>query len=320
MKPKTILVTGVGGDIGQSIVKCLKGDVRAGRIRLIGCDADPYAAGKKDVGVFYQGPRAAERKAYLAFIASLIKKERVSGIFPSSEPEIMFYDQHRRYFETRGVSLYINSPATISVFFDKYKTALFLKKNGLPYPKTYLLSSYRTGLSFPAIIKPRAGCGGKGFIRVTDAGGLRFYKQRMRGAVIQEQLGSPDREYTVGVFSDGTRTHAIAFERVLGYGSMTKVGRLFRDEALSAVAVRIARACRLEGSLNIQMRKTRDGYVPFEINPRLSSTVYFRHVFGFQDVRWWLRLAQGQPVTYVPRYKSGVAVRTIGEVFFELQR
>jgi carbamoyl-phosphate synthase large subunit len=42
----------------------------------------------------------------------------------------------------------------------------------------------------------------------------------------------------------------------------------------------------LLGSINIQLRMT--GNLPkiFEINPRFSSTVLYRHLFGFEDLIW----------------------------------
>ena len=42
----------------------------------------------------------------------------------------------------------------------------------------------------------------------------------------------------------------------------------------------------LEGSINVQLRLTEKGPVVFEINPRFSSTVLFRHMFGFKDLEW----------------------------------
>ena len=42
----------------------------------------------------------------------------------------------------------------------------------------------------------------------------------------------------------------------------------------------------LDGSINVQLRLTKKGPVVFEINPRFSSTVLFRHMFGFKDLEW----------------------------------
>ena len=44
----------------------------------------------------------------------------------------------------------------------------------------------------------------------------------------------------------------------------------------------------LQGSINIQLRMTKNGPILFEINPRLSGTLVFRDKMGFHDLRWWI--------------------------------
>jgi hypothetical protein len=72
-----------------------------------------------------------------------------------------------------------------------------------------------------------------------------------------------------------------------------------------------------KGSLNVQFRQTERGCVPFEINPRFSSTVYFRSLFGFKDVRWSLDMHEGNPIVYTPGAMKGIGVRKLGEVIFK---
>ena len=52
----------------------------------------------------------------------------------------------------------------------------------------------------------------------------------------------------------------------------------------------------LRGSINIQLRFTSEGPRIFEINPRFSSTIYFRHAVGFQDLIWSVNDALGLPI------------------------
>ncbi len=316
MVNKTILVTGVGGDIGQSVLKCLKDT--AYKLKIIGCDMDPYAAGKMGGKKFFKSPSGRRSEAYLKFLNEVIDTENIQYILPTTEVEIEFYDAHREYLRNKQVTLFINSSEAIRTFLDKYNTIRFLKKNGLPYPQTYLLESYKNELPFPLLIKMRKGWGGKGLLRIEDKYELAFYKKRVKGAIVQEIVGSSDQEYTVGVFSDGKAVHSIAFRRCLGYGSLTKVAQLVHDDTINYLVERIARASSLEGALNVQLRRVGDCYIPFEINPRFSSTVYFRHYFGFQDVKWWIDLKEGRKIEYMPKYNEGVAVRTLGETFFDL--
>jgi carbamoyl-phosphate synthase large subunit len=212
----------------------------------------------------------------------------------------------------------MNRHDIIETFFDKYKTVEFLKNNDLPHPKTYLLEDYNDELEFPFLLKPRKNRGGRGIMVINDSDELNLYRKRVKNYIAQEIVGTEDEEYTVTVFSNEKEYFSIAFKRYLGCGSLTRVAHVIYDDSVKFLAERIARASLLRGSLNIQCRKIGTKYIPFEINPRFSSTVYTRHCFGFQDAKWWIDLSEGRKIGYVPKYKEGTVVRNIGEVFFNL--
>jgi len=317
MNKKCILVTGVGGDIGFSVVRCLRDSGYA--LKILGCDVDPYAGGRSSVDIFLKAPRIRDEKTYLELIDNIIKEYGIEFIYPIPEPEIVFFDRHRGCFDKYGTEVLINNPFIVDTFLNKYKTVKFLKDNGIPYPATYPIEKYSNQLDFPVIIKAQKGWGGKSLIKIHDTEELEFYKKRITDAIVQEYIGTDDEEYTVGVFSNGTDIHSICFHRYLGYGSLSKFVQLVHSNEMESIAEKIARASQLVGSMNVQFRKTASGYIPFEINPRISSTVYFRHFFGFQDVKWWLDLKENKPIEYKLKYKKGIGVRTVGEVFFELE-
>jgi carbamoyl-phosphate synthase large subunit len=314
-KEMCILVTGVGGDIGQNVIKCL--NESGYHLKLVGCDIDLYAAGRKMVKEFLRAPMALEESNYLKFIQKTIEEDGIRYIYPSTEVEIEFFDRYREYFDKFLTAVFINNPFIVNTFLDKYETVNFLKNNGLSYPATCLIEDYDNQLSFPLLIKARKGSGGRGLIKIKSNEELEFYRKRISNAIVQEDVGTEDDEYTVGVFSDGTDVYSICFRRYLGYGSLSKFVQLVRSDEMKRIVEKIARASHLQGSMNVQFRKTEHGYVPFEINPRISSTAYFRHYFGFQDVKWWLDIKLNKPIDYKLKYQKGIGVRAIGEVFFE---
>ena len=316
MDGKKVLVTGVGGDIGQSLLKCLK-DIGY-EFSLLGCDIDPLAGGRALVEKFYQAPYATDTESYLRFVTGLLKSENIEYVFPTSEAEIEFFDVNRNLFENK-TTVFIHNQDIVKVFLDKYETALLLARKGLPCPRTYLVEQYNNELDYPCILKPRKGHGGKSLILANDPEEFKFFRKRLKNYIVQENIGSPDEEYTGTVFSTGKEFYSIAFKRSLGYGSLSKVAQLVQDSKLESLAEKVAAAVSLEGSLNIQCRKINSGFIPFEVNPRFSSTVYVRHYFGFQDVKWWVDLREGKPIEYKPRFKSGTCVRTISETFFDLE-
>jgi len=311
---KSVLVTGVGGDIGWNVIKCLKAS--GYKFQLVGCDIDSYAAGRYVADNFAQAPKVSDNEDYFTFMEKTIRKYRVGYIYPTTETEIQFFDRHREYFDKSGLVVFVNNSFIVNTFTDKYDTMNFLNDNGIWHPTTFLIEDFDNQLDFPVVVKVRKGWGGKGLLVISDIEGVDLYKKRNTNAIVQEYIGTEDEEYTVGVFSNGIDVYSICFRRYLGYGSLSKFVELVHSDEVAHIVETIARASNLQGCMNVQFRKTAQGYVVFEINPRISSTVYFRHVFGFQDVKWWLDMKLNKPIDYKLKYQKGIGVRTVEEVFF----
>ena len=124
---KNILITGIGGDIGQGVIKCLKESGQ--EYFLVGCDIDPYAAGRGDVEKFITAPKATELKQYAEFIKEVTEKYKIKYIYPTVEQEIVYFDKNREYFDNNNIKVFINNTFIINTFLDKFKTIGFLKNN-----------------------------------------------------------------------------------------------------------------------------------------------------------------------------------------------
>jgi carbamoyl-phosphate synthase large subunit len=319
MIKRSVLVTAVGGDIGQNVVRCLRENDGGYDFHIRGCDMDRYAAGRALVDRFIVAPSAGDAKSYGAFLHALLSREEPDYAILISEPELRYYDSHRSEFRRHGTRIVAHNNRILGAFLDKYKTVRFLERRGIACPRTFRLEEYDGQLKYPVMLKERSGYGGKGLIRIADEEELIFYAKRSSGtAILQEYINDDGGEYTATVFGHKQRYHSIAFKRKLGYGSLTKVAELATDEKLARIVESIGRASRLEGSLNVQARKRRGEYVVFEINPRISSTVRFRHHFGFRDVVWWIDILEGRSVSFRLKYARGVGTRSVSEVFFDL--
>lgn len=314
-----VLVTGVGGDIGQSVIKCLK-EFPSYYRSLVGCDVNEFAGGRAMVDLFNKSPHASHEEKYSIFINEILQKRDIGHIFPTSEAEIQYFHRNRKKFPNQKI--YINKPEIIETFFDKYSTIKFLKENGFDYPETYLPSEYRDSLDFPLIIKKRRTYGGRGLVIINNAQEYKYYCEGLSDdMIIQEYVGNLDQEYTIAVFSSGKEIHSMIFRRYLqqGHGGFSSFVELVQDSAIEKLAERFARTTGLIGSINIQLRKHKDRNVIFEVNPRISSTVFFRHYFGFQDVKWWMDIKKHREFIFEKKYSKGIGVKTYGEVFFNLE-
>ena len=85
---KRILVTAIGGDIGQSIAQCLR-DNEDGMF-VFGTDIHDKHGGSLFVDQFQEVP-SAKSTDYLQTLSDFVKKENIDVIIPVNENEIKLF-------------------------------------------------------------------------------------------------------------------------------------------------------------------------------------------------------------------------------------
>ncbi|KKR30042.1 MAG: hypothetical protein UT63_C0108G0007 [Candidatus Gottesmanbacteria bacterium GW2011_GWC2_39_8] len=318
MKKPVILVSAVSGDIGSAAVRSIK---EAGYV-IVGCDIKPYSSVSCLMIRHYQVPPASDTESYLNCLKNILKTEGIEMFLPISEPEIDVLNQCREEMELTGIKLLINNRTIIDNFSDKLKTIWYLESIGVKVPKTVSLKLYDGSFGFPVIVKAAKGCGSKRLWKIADERELEYIRHKDDGSLIaQEYIGSDDEDFTTGIFSDGKKVSSITFRRTLGYGGLSVEAFLTEEPFLEAMALRIAHETGLVGSINLQSRRVGNIFMPYEINPRLSSTLLFRKKFGFDDAVWWVQTIEdnGYLYTYERKYRSGKALRGLSEYYFDLE-
>lgn len=310
---RKILITAVGGDVGSSILASLKDGFPEDL--FIGCDVKREVPYLNLLDEYIIVPRY-DTANYVETILSICMEKEITHFCPTTEPEIILFDHFRSFFQKNQISLMINNPQIIEIATSKYRTSKFLKQQGILVPDTYLGSAYRDESEYPIIIKPDHGRGSTGVTVVQNDQEFQSIKRSLTDSmVVQKYIGSPQEEYTVGVFSNGKQPISIAFLRTLGPGGMSVRVETVCDSALSDIAVKTATAFHLKGAINIQLRKLNGVYYVFEINPRLSSTVGFRHKMGFTDAVWWVDMLDDVAVPTAFNIEPGiVGLRYVDEV------
>lgn len=309
MTARTVLVTAVGGDIGWSVARILRSSGYFERV--LGCDSSADHAGHSVADACFIVPRAGSPE-YLDVIEQLIASEGIKYLIPTSEPEIDRIYQAEREGWSPAV-IVMAGGRSVPIGMDKLATAEFVKGLGLPAPWTVPADGRRPP-EFPCILKDRRGWGGRSLVRIDDEVSLEYHVARRTGAILQELLLPEDEEYTCGVFrSQAGAVRTIIFRRRL-LGGVTGFGVVVGDDAIDRVLHTVAVALALRGSMNVQMRRTAAGPTVFEINPRFSSTVMFRHMLGFRDVLWSIDDLEGGEV---PPYAPPIGTRVF-RVFSEV--
>ena len=312
-----VLITAIGsGGLGEQTLKALR-LVPANKYTLFGTDVVDCYANRELVKLWYKVPRA-NAPGYLDTIKEICKKSNINVLIPGSEAELKVLSNTRDYFDENQIFLPINKKDLIDLCMDKANLNKKLKSLGFNVPK-YIETFDRTQLEtidfYPVIVKPRTG--GKGSSNVFIAQSM---KQLLALAdylnvsdtsydfIIQEYVGTPDQEFTVGILHDssGKFIDGIALKRDLTKGlsvrssesnltsrkdlgeslvvsSGVSQGVMGAFPQVTAQCQEIANALGSAGPLNIQCRFVDGKVYVFEINPRFSGTTSLRAMVGFNE-------------------------------------
>lgn len=278
---KNVLISGGGGDIGVALGRILQEEKING---VFGCDISEDHVGECIFDDFFYVSRASEPK-YITELEDIFRENKIKLFIPSSEAEIKSLLEYGLDNGCLfGVPVLIADEPTVRIALDKFTTANFLAEHSIKCPWT-IETENNEPITLPCIFKPRSGQGSKGLeivrseVRVEELMGTSEY-------IWQELLLPDDQEYTCGVYrsQDGS-CRSILMRRTLS-GGFTGKGVVIEDAVINTYVNNIATALGVVGAVNFQLRLTEAGPVLFEINPRFSSTVMFRHKLGFKDLVW----------------------------------
>lgn len=283
-KALNILVTGCGGDIGQSIGKILCKSTYTKD--LFGIDISDKNAAQFIFPNFSIG-LPCTHPDYLKKLELFIEENNIDIIIPIAEPELRFFSRINRLDNIGKAKMITASTLALEVGFNKFKTANFLEKEKLPFPSTFLACEIKTIDSFPVILKSNTGSGSKNIYKINSNDEFLFYKiNSTEDFIVQDFITDEYGEYTCGLFrSNKGEIRSLIFKREL-QGGYSGYGEVVENHEITNLLEKLAFKLNLIGSINIQLRILGNTPIIFEINPRFSSTVLFRHLLGFKDLVW----------------------------------
>jgi carbamoyl-phosphate synthase large subunit len=319
-----VLVLGVGGNVSQGILKALA--VSKLSCRIIGACINPLSFGLYTVDQAYISPPASD-PTFIDWLIQLCEAEQVHAILSGVEPVLTaLASDAERIREQTGAVCVVSSPECLAIGNDKLLTSQWLKDHGFPFPQTAdaadseSVNALLRKCGYPLIAKPRFGKGGHGVFELLDDRDVQCAITR-NDYVLQEYLGDPLQEYTIGCFSD--RESAVRGALVMRRELLD--GTTYRAEAghfpdVRQKAIHIAEALHPMGPCNIQMRMHDGRAVCFEINIRFSGTTSIRARLGFNDVEAAiLHYVLGQPAANLPLITEGIALRYLNEAYVSVQ-
>ncbi|MDZ4288668.1 MAG: ATP-grasp domain-containing protein [Prosthecobacter sp.] len=299
-----ILVTAIGGDLAQAIVKALR--MASMPCEIHGADmAD--GLGSLFVNAVHKLPRASDPH-YVDRLAELCHHHAIDAVFPASEPEIRVLSHLPAFPHLSDVTRLICQPrAFTSVYGDKLRCFRALAEHVPLAPFADGSSEAETEAfvathGFPLIVKERESSGGKGIQLVNDPLTLGRILPKFEKPVLQGFIDGEEAEYTIGVYGprEGGAKRLVSLRRRLADFSCTWYAELDMHPEVLEYSRQVAAVADGFGSYNIQLRLSSQGPRLLEINPRFSSLTAARAACGFNDAEWTLREALGLPLPEQP--------------------
>ena len=319
-----VAVTGVGGGVGQSIMKALT--ISSLDIEIIAVDVQPLSAGLFRAAEAVVLPKP-ETAGGLEEWAHFMKDRQVDALIPGSDHELLALASVREEWNSLGVcQVLVSDLDLVNSCRDKALTGQLLECRGIPTPKSCWdvsldgAVSWASSNGYPVMIKPRDGFGSRNVHVAEDEEELSFYFRRTPNPMLQEYLsldGEVD-EFTCSVFvdSEGNPIGTFMARRDLSGGATYRAEVNFWPD-IHELLMEIGSALRPRGVLNVQLRQTKRGPIPFELNIRCSGTSAIRAHFGYNEPDMLLRhYVLGEKLA-PPETRVGYALRYWNEVFLE---
>ena len=211
---------------------------------------------------------------------------------------------------------------------DKTQTMAYCMANGIPCPRTFLpdrqeLGAFLSQVPFPMIFKPRRGIGAVGIRRVDTAEELAAIYEPMRARygemLLQEYIPiQGGTQFQAEAFLDGHSKMQVCvviakprFFPVTG-GTSTANVTIHRPDIRENVR-RLLEGIGWSGPADVDLIFDPRDRLPkvLEINPRVTAGIRIGFAAGVDYADLHLRLAMGQPIPRIDRYKLGVYSRNL---------
>lgn len=307
----TVLVTGIGGNVGQGILRNIRADFP--EIKLIGTDVANFTSGHHFCDFFYQVPYSYEDSFQKTF-EEICKKEKVDLVIPSTDYEAHFLAKNHSSLPP----LIASNSKTTGIFLDKLLTFQEFKKLNIPFTESILPSEFVNVNWEKYIVKPREGRGSRNiFINPPNPSAFDD------SYVIQPLIEGKEITTAFYITKQNQLLGPITMERTLSAGMTNScfTNNSYDEFIVKQIIHKLMDASnedfKISGPCNIQAMVNRDGKIfPFEVNCRYSGTNSIRSQLGFKDVKYGIQEYLFNQEPEQPKIISGQATRIFMDIIY----
>lgn len=296
-----LLFTGGGGAGNEAIYHLLQG-----RYETHFADADVRSIDPSIPAECRHAIPLANAADFAHALARLVRRLGIDLLVPGVDEELPLLARDD------GTGLLLPDPVYVTAMLDKLETARRLAAAGLDHPRTVLGSEVDRWDLFPCIAKPRTGRGSRNVHLVHSAkqfsAYLGFTGLSPDDVVLQERVVG--QEYTVMMAADtDANLRAVVPVRVDFKRGITIRATTDADARVLDACRAIHGALPTRGCYNIQAMLADQGrLLPFEINPRVSTTLCLGLAAGVDPFSIYLC---DQPGTALRDFRTGLSLQRV---------
>ncbi|MDO6507253.1 ATP-grasp domain-containing protein [Colwellia sp. 4_MG-2023] len=273
---KKILFTGGGGAATEFLWRYL-----SSRYEVYFADADLNAIDDKIPEENKVKIPFANQNDFIEVLAQQVTELAIDILIPSVDEELIIVGENLNKFTAKVL---LPEVEFIRSMLDKLTSIEAIAGKGLVHPKTFLVNNSKL-ISFPQIIKPRTGRGSRGVSILNNSQEVQAYmvlNQAEPDEIISQELAT-GVEYTVLIAANmNSELKAIVPVKIEQKKGITIRAKTEQESKVIAYCREFQNKFKATGVYNLQCILTENGQViPFEINPRISTTFCLGIAAGF---------------------------------------
>jgi carbamoyl-phosphate synthase large subunit len=256
-----------------------------GKGKVIVADVNKYASSKVAADIAIESPDITGEN-YGEWSIGICKKYKVSLWISLLEDELLILEDYRQLMFENGCLLVGAPKENLKRALDKYSYKTFLGDLGITVPVTWTLNELKGKTNIVEgeyILKKRFGRGSQGIKRVNNVESLlefaklnKFSKEWIIQPIIKGE------EFCLDIINDLDRNYVTSLIRkryVMGKQE-TETAETIIDESINEVSRKISQAVKHQGSIDVELIKSKNKLYVIDINVRFGGSYIFSHMSG----------------------------------------